>query len=93
MPLRDDQRVTIRGDVLFRVLDGEAVLLDLVSGTYFGLDPVGTEIWGMLGDGATIGEIRAAIVARYDVDAATARADLEDLVADLVKRGLVEVSA
>ncbi len=42
--LRDGQRIKIRDDVLSRILDSEAVLLDLKSGTYFGLNEVGSEV-------------------------------------------------
>ena len=41
-------RVTIPETVLFRDLDGEAVLLDTVSGRYFGLNEVGTRMWALL---------------------------------------------
>jgi hypothetical protein len=37
--------VRIRDDVLSRDLQGEEVILDLNTGVYFGLDPVGTRIW------------------------------------------------
>lgn len=37
-------RVRIRDDVLSRDLQGEAVILNLNTGLYFGLDPVGTRI-------------------------------------------------
>ena len=40
-------------DVVFRDLDGEAVILDLVSGTYFGLNEVGTRVWRLVDEGAT----------------------------------------
>ena len=32
-------------DVVVRDLDGEAVVLDLATGTYFGLNDAGTRIW------------------------------------------------
>ena len=38
-------------DVVFRDLDGEAVILDLVSGTYFGLNEVGTRVWRLVDEG------------------------------------------
>jgi hypothetical protein len=93
MELRDDHRIRVKDDVLSRVLDGEAVLLDLASGTYFGLDVVATELWEMFRAGETVGAIRARIGERYQVDDATLRRDLGELVAELVRRGLVEVAA
>ena len=41
-------RYRIPEDVVSREVGGEAVLLNLATGTYFGLDGVGTEIWNLL---------------------------------------------
>jgi len=37
--------VRIPDDVIFRELNGEAVILNLDNGTYFGLNSVGMRIW------------------------------------------------
>jgi hypothetical protein len=92
VPLTDQHRIVAREDVLSRQLDSEAVLLDLASGTYFGLDAIGSEIWALIAKGTTVASICEAIVSQYDVDAETARADLERLVTDLSERGLVEIT-
>ncbi|MSP25169.1 MAG: PqqD family protein [Myxococcales bacterium] len=92
MAISSEQRVAITPEVLSRTLDGEAILLDLASGTYFGLDGVGTLLWELFEQGTTVGEATARIVAVYDVDATTARSDLEELLSELTRRGLVRVS-
>ncbi len=89
MALADDQRFVVSKQVMSRVLDGDAVLLDLGSGKYFGLNLVGTHIWQALEAGATVAELHAAVLADFDVDAATARAELEALLGDLLARGLI----
>ncbi len=76
-------------DVLFRELEGEAVLLDLGSGRYFGLNAVGTRVWTLLAAGATIGAAAAAIVAEFDVDPDQIARDIDDLVTELAARGLI----
>lgn len=91
MPLRDDQRIKARDSVLSRQLENEAVLLDLERGTYFGLNEVAGAIWEMIGRGATVGEIRAEVLDRYEVDPLDLERDLEQLVADLAQRGLIDV--
>ena len=40
--------------VLFRELIGESVIFSADSENYFGLDEVGTRIWGALGESPTI---------------------------------------
>ena len=92
MALRDDQRLTTSNKVLSRVFDGDAVLLDLGSGTYFGLNEVGSRIWQSLEKGATVAELVAAVLAGFEVDEATARRDLDALLEDLSTRGLIVVS-
>jgi hypothetical protein len=76
-------------DVLFRELEGEAVLLDLRSGRYFGLNAVGTRVWTLLAAGATIRAAAAAIVAEFDADPDQIARDVDDLVTELAARGLI----
>ncbi len=92
MAFLKEQRVVVTSEVLSRNLDGEAVLLDLASGTYFGLADAGATLWALFEKGTTVGEASARLVAEYDVDAATAERDLDALLADLARRGLVEIS-
>jgi hypothetical protein len=84
-------RVSPREGVLFQQLQEEAVLLNLDSGQYFGLDPVGTRIWNLLAEGKELPEVIMAIAAEYEVDAARCKADLLKLLGDLEEQGLVTV--
>lgn len=74
--------------VIFRSVGDDLVLLDFSRGLYYALDPVGARIWELL-QGCTVEEIVAAIVGEYDVDAATAEADVRRLIAELAERELV----
>lgn len=92
MALPDDQRLRVRAEVLSRELEDETVLLDLASGTYFGLNEVGASIWALLKEEASVAELREAILRQYDgVTVETASKDLEHLLGDLERRGLIEV--
>jgi hypothetical protein len=84
-------RVAIGKDVVFRELDGEAVLLNLKTGVYFGLDAVGTRIWQLLGEHGELARVARAVQEEYDVAAARSEADLLRLVAQLREKGLIEV--
>ena len=76
-------------DVIFRELEGEAVLLDLASGRYFGLNAAGTRIWMLLESGSTVRDAAAALAAEFEADAEQIGRDVEDLVAELTARGLL----
>ena len=81
--------LTPHPDVLFREIDKECVLLDLGSGTYFGLNEVGTRIWSLLREGLSEDEIVRAIADEYDSDSETIRADVRRLLSELESRKLV----
>ena len=84
-------RVTIPEDVVFREIDGESVLLDLVSGEYYGLNEAGTRIWTLLVGGAGPAEVLASLRREYDVDEAVLHRDLLELLEELRGRGLVRI--
>jgi hypothetical protein len=76
-------------DVVFRELEGEAVILDLASGRYFGLNAVGTRIWTLLDAGTPIEEIIQAVAEEYDADAEQIDRDVKALIEALSSRGLI----
>jgi hypothetical protein len=76
-------------DVVFRDLDGEAVILDLASGTYFGLNEIGTRVWRMIDEGRNAAEIVDAVAAEYEADRVTIAQDVDRLIEDLSARRLI----
>jgi Coenzyme PQQ synthesis protein D (PqqD) len=83
----------INPDVVFRDLDGEAVILDLESGTYFGLNQVGTRIWQLIGEGHDQPRIVEIISAEYEADRTTIAQDVSRLLAELQNRRLILADA
>ena len=85
------QKVTIPASVMFRELEGESVILDLDSESYFGLDLVGTRMWQLLTTSDSIRDAHAVLLEEFEVDAETLRADMEELIDDLVSKHLLEI--
>jgi len=77
---------------LFPGFPGGGILIDLKSGIYFGLDPIGTRIWQLFAQHELLTEIAQTIVAEYDVAEDHCSADLLKLVGDLEQHGLVSIS-
>lgn len=73
-------------------LEGEAVILNLADGVYYGLDGVGARIWELLREPCTAARLRDAVTAEFAVDAETAWRDLSALLAELAQRRLVEIT-
>ena len=80
---------TPREGVLVQQVGEELVLLDVSSGTYYGLNDVGLVVWESLTRGLAVGEAVDLVRARFEVDAARAAQDVGDLVQELLHRGLL----
>lgn len=85
-------RVVASQDQISSDLAGRQVLLNIKSGVYYGLDPVGTRIWSLLQQPRKVSEIRDALLAQYDVSPERLEHDLIALLGKLVDAGLVECS-
>jgi hypothetical protein len=73
------------------VLDGEAVLLELSRGVYFGLNEVGTVVWQLVQEPRTVASIRDAVCEEYDVTRERCLADVSSLLERMREEGLVEI--
>jgi hypothetical protein len=84
-------RVRIREDVLKQDLQGEAVLLDMGSGTYYRLNATGALAWPVLveqGDSETA--LQKLQEAYTGVPEERLRSDLTQFIEMLVSHGLAE---
>ncbi len=92
-PLTSDSAVKVAPDVLFSEVQGEAVLLNVKTGIYFGLNQVGTYIWNSLEESVTLRVLQEKLVEQYDASPEQVWTDLVALIGDLQDRSLVEVEA
>ena len=76
-------------DVIWRVLDGEAVIVSPHEGHVRVLNQVATTIWMLLDGRRTVGDIQLALSDKYDVAANQAAADVRRFLDDLSSRGLL----
>jgi hypothetical protein len=89
--LKLSDKISILPHVVARELGGETVILDLSSGSYFGLDPVGARMWCLLEAGQSISQVCDAMFEIYDVQRETLERDALALVQDLAQKKLVVV--
>lgn len=85
----DTRKVTKAPEVLVQDLDGEAVLLNLDNGQYYGLDGVGYRMYQLLITSDSFDSAYEALIQEYDVDPQKLHSDLKNLLDDLIKYGLV----
>src|ERR1700682_4994465 len=72
-------------------LAGEAAILNIKSGVYYGLDPVGARIWNLVQEPRAVVDIQNTITSEYDVEPDRCARDLFGLFEKLLAEGLIEV--
>lgn len=78
-------------EIAAKVIEGEAILINLSDGTYYSMDKVGGFIWELIKKNYSLREIAKLISDHYDVSAEQAKTDLEALAADLLTEKIVRI--
>lgn len=73
-------------------LGGDAVILNLKTGIYHGLDTVGARIWDLLQKPITVNDILDTLLQEYDVEPDRCERELVALLQKLAGAELIEVS-
>ncbi len=84
-------RAAAPAHVLVRFLDQEAVLLNLETEQYFGLDEIGTRMWQLVTGSPSIDAAYQELLAEFDVEAEMLHSNLAELLSRLVDSGLLQV--
>jgi hypothetical protein len=79
-------------DVLSQEIDQEAVLLDMKSENYFGLNDVGRHTLEMLKNGANLDTLVISLLKIYEVEKVQLENDLRELLKSLLDAGLIHTS-
>ena len=83
--------VVVTKDQVSCDLSGEAAILNLKSGVYFGLNTVGASIWKLIQEPITVKEIRESILVEFDVDPNRCENDILEILQELSTNGLIEI--
>jgi len=93
MKLNSDTKITPHADVVWRLVEGEVVLLNVMSGQYFSLDAVGSSVWTMIpADGLTFGALRDAALSEFDATPEQVTTDLDAFLERLLSTELITIS-
>ena len=86
-----DTSLLVPDDVIFRELDGEAIILSLETGMYFGLDEIGTRVWALVAASGTLRDAVEVMAGEYEVERSALERDVLELAGGLLEKGLVRV--
>lgn len=73
-------------------LDGEVAMMSIENGEYYVLDSVASRAWELLEKPIRVSDLCARLVEEYDVEAETCQRDTLDFLAQLHKKGLIDVA-
>ncbi len=76
---------------LYSDLNGEAVILSMKTGKYYGLNEVGRSIWNAIKYPTNLEEIHARVTREYDVDEKTCHREVSSFLQKMFAEGLIEV--
>ncbi len=79
--------------VVWKVIDGKGILLNLETGAYFEVGPVGLEMWQRC-DGRTLAEhITPQVARQFRAEPERVARDLQQFLGELRRRKLIELCA
>jgi hypothetical protein len=84
-----EQKVIVSDDVLFQILGGETVLLNMETELYFSLNEIGSKIWELISKEKIISEVLSELLNEYEVDHETLKNDLISLLLKMESKKLI----
>ncbi|MEP4891556.1 MAG: PqqD family protein [Aliiglaciecola sp.] len=88
--LNSNTKYKLSDKALFQKVVDETVILDSISGQYYTLDPIGTEMIEALNTGKSVAQVVALIEENYDTTVDNIQADLSELIGKMSDKGLLE---
>jgi hypothetical protein len=76
-------------NVIHEIIDGEVVLINLETGSYYSIDSVGAVVWDYIGQGLSSSQIVEAIASQYNSEPAAIDQGIQQLFVQLQAEQLI----
>jgi hypothetical protein len=83
-------RIAKNKKIPWRIVEGEAILVDVSGASIIHLNEVGAEIWNVIDGKNSIADIVKHISNTFDVDEKTAQNDTIEFIKQLFEKGVIE---
>lgn len=84
-------RAQVPDHVVFRTFAAETVVLNLETGKYHGLNPIGGRMLEVLSESPSVAAAAAVLAREYGEPIARIQADLHEFCSELAQRGLLQL--
>ena len=86
----DDNRICRKKDIPWRIIEGEAIVVEVDKGEIIHLNETGAEIWNVLDGKMTVSDIIRHICSEFEVGEELAERETMEFVDQLIDMGIVE---
>ena len=90
-PISEATDILRSQSVLTAEVEGEMVMLSIEQGCYYGLDDIGSDIWGRIEPPCSFADLIDKLAVDYDADRATIAADVRGLLARMAAQNVVRL--
>lgn len=84
-----EQKISRQDGLVTVPMDGDLVMMNISTGTYFGINPVGVMIWELLETPRTLQQICHQMMEKYAVDQETCLRDVRNFVEQMLRENIV----
>lgn len=77
--------------VVWKIVDGKGIVLDLESGAYFEFSPIAMEIWKRCDGHSAMTQIVEDVAREFEADVRRVREDFSDFIGELKRNRLVSL--
>ncbi len=78
-------------DIVSSPCDGETVMMSIEKGNYYGMEPVASRIWELIGKPAKVGDIIDMLTDEYEVSHEDCEKDVLYFLNELASDNMIEV--
>lgn len=79
-----------RKEIPFRIIEGEAVLVDTNKNRVLHLNKTATAIWEYLKTKRDLGEIESHLLGRFEIDKGKLKVDIKEFVTELLEKSAID---
>lgn len=84
---------TQSSDAKYELVEDEAIIIDLKTGSYYSLNDTGTMFWKLIDGQRSIAACAEEIAKEYDVAASIVESDILELAEGFLSEGLIELQS
>ncbi|MBF0410878.1 MAG: lasso peptide biosynthesis PqqD family chaperone [Candidatus Riflebacteria bacterium] len=86
-----DTVVARAGESVFSQVDGEVVMMSIENGEYYGINLIGSRIWGLLESPVRVSDVCDILLPDYDVTREQCTKDILLFLQQMVEKGNITI--